>query len=151
MTGKTVTRYTCMDQLWPGGEPLPVRARLLWRARDPFTVRLDVYRRAVADVVWVLSRELLAEGLAGEAGVGDVRLQPAPDATVLLELRPLTGQTWLRIDGWVLEEFLEATYRHTPLGAESLGTSFDDEIGALLGVPGSHGNGRLSRGGSTSA
>jgi Streptomyces sporulation and cell division protein, SsgA len=139
-----------MDQLWPGGDPRPVRAHLRWRSTDPYTVQLGFHTRVAPDVVWVLSRELLAQGLTGEAGMGDVRLQPAPDATVLLQLRPPTGQTWLRIENWVLEEFLESTYRHIPLGSETLGTSLDDEIGALLGVPGGHGNGQLSRGGSTS-
>jgi len=150
VTSATVTRYTCMDLLRPGGDPLPVRARLVWRTTDPYTVRLGFHTRAAADVVWVLSRELLAEGLTGEAGVGDVRLRPAPDATVLLELRPPTGQTWLRIDTWVLAEFLDTTYRHIPLGCESLGLSLDDEISALLDVAAAQGNGELSRGGSTS-
>ena len=146
MTGRTVTRYTCMDQLWPGCEPRPVRVCLLWQTTNPYAVQLRFQAQAAADVVWVLSRELLNEGLTGEAGMGDVQIQPAPDATVLLQLRPPTGQTWLRIDVWVLQEFLDTTYRHVPLGYESLGTSLDDEISGLLRAPRSRGNGQLSRG-----
>jgi hypothetical protein len=70
MKSGTVTRYTCMDQLWPGGEPLPVRASLRWRATDPYAVQLSFHTRAAADVVWVLSRESLAEGPTGGEGGG---------------------------------------------------------------------------------
>lgn len=138
MTSRTVTRYTCMDLLRPGHEPLPVRTHLVWRTTDPYAVQLGFHTRTATttNVVWTLSRELLAQGLTGEAGLGDVRLRPAPDATVLLQLRPPTGQTCLRIDTWVLEEFLTATYRHIPLGHESLGMSLDTEISALLDVAG---------------
>jgi hypothetical protein len=43
----------------------------------------------------------------------------------------------VRIDNWVLQEFLNTTYRHIPPGHEPLGMSLDSEISALLDVAGS--------------
>ena len=64
---------------WPVADG-PAGQYLSWRVGDPYVVELQVCsgRAEVSDVVWLLSRELLAEGLTCEAGWGDVRILPDP-------------------------------------------------------------------------
>jgi hypothetical protein len=141
MTRAIVTTSTRMDLVRLGADRRPVRVSLIWRTADAYCVQLVVHGEGAgaADEVRVLSRELLAEGLTHEAGLGDVALRPDPhdpaDA-VLFVLRSPTGQTRLRCDTWVLADFLDTTYQHVPLGDEPRWVSFAAEITALLDVTG---------------
>jgi hypothetical protein len=70
-----------------------------------------------------MSRELLAAGLDGPAGLGDVSLLPALDDPNRLELIVSNGtghNACFRIPRAPLAAFLKATDRIVPMGSEVL-------------------------------
>lgn len=131
-----VTNQLCLDLLRGDATPIPVRAELSWRIADPYVVRMmfETGNPDRPEVLWVLSRELLAEGLTRPAGVGDVRIMPdaAHRGTLLLRLSAPLGQVTFRMDTWELADFLDATFAVVPLGEELLWVPLDAEIAALL-------------------
>ena len=129
--------YTTMDLLRTGQPAINLRIYLSWRVGDPYVVQMRVAagRADVPDVVWLLSRELLAEGLTCEAGWGDVRILPDPvqEGQVLLRLGAMPGQQgWCRLTAYELQDFLTDTYRRVPLGHELLHIPLDAELAELL-------------------
>ena len=93
---------------------------LIWSKHDPYAVGL-MFPEADR-VEWRMARELLAEGLAGPAGMGDVAL--LPDLTIKgwveMVLSSPDGQIGLRMPTRALRAFLRATWRQVPAGAEVL-------------------------------
>lgn len=97
-----------------------VLADLVFDPDDPWAVRLR-FRRQGLD--WVMGRELLAAGLLGPAGEGDVRVEPwwPDDRDVLVTLRPPQGPPALiKVERRRIERFLADSYRAVPLGREAV-------------------------------
>jgi hypothetical protein len=134
MNSESVTALV-VAQLQGHGEPMPVRVELRWDATDPYAVWVvfQTGRTDAGDVPWVLSRELLAEGLHAPAGIGDVHIRPdeAELFITVLELSSPSGYALFELDTVDLSEFLELTYDHVPLGAEELFIDLDFEIAML--------------------
>jgi hypothetical protein len=134
MNSESVTALV-VAQLQGDGEPMPVRVELRWVATDPYAVWVvfQTGRTDAGDVPWVLSRELLAEGLHAPAGIGDVHIHPdeAELFITVLELSSPSGYALFELDTVDLSEFLELTYDHVPLGAEELFIDLDFEIAML--------------------
>lgn len=59
------------------GAKRTVPVRLVWSRRDPFAVQLFVNPQSPAPVCWRFAWDLLAEGLHGMAGIGNVRVAPS--------------------------------------------------------------------------
>jgi hypothetical protein len=57
-------------------EMLPVQARFHYNRAMPFAVSVDFSNTSGGAVTWVLSRELLSQGLLRPTGEGDVRVWP---------------------------------------------------------------------------
>jgi hypothetical protein len=126
-------RADTVAYLMCGSAPAPVEVRLSWRPDDPYLVEA-VFLTGCEGVRWVLSRDLFAEGLHAEAGIGDVRVMPDDqdwDSTVVLLDSPF-GHACLEFTTDELSEFLADTYDEVPLGAESLFIDLDEEIALLL-------------------
>lgn len=105
-----------------------VRVRFSYDADDPFAVKL-----AFADtllVVWTISRELLAAGLRGPAGDGDVKITPG-DPKVRLVLSSPNGRCALFFHRTDLIEALAATAALVPYGSEADRIDWDREIARL--------------------
>ena len=139
MNGPEVRGHTIAD-LVPscGSLPLPVSVRLTWRPADPYAVELvfDTGRDDTAEVRWLVSRELLDEGLYHPAGWGDVWIGPHEDtALTVIELSSLDGVALFEFDTDDLSDFLLDTYDEVPPGAESLVIDLDAEIARLIGDP----------------
>jgi hypothetical protein len=98
--------------LGPGG---PVALVLTWSRADPLTVRM---RFPEAGVQWMVARELLALGLLGPAGLGDVTLLPDLDDPGHLELilSSPDGSVCLQLRRCELVGFLSAIWRLIPGG-----------------------------------
>jgi hypothetical protein len=136
-----VRAHTDAD-LVKGEHACVVAVALSWRAEDPYAVEM-VFTRDQGDpaerdwrdgVSWMLSRELLTEGLSSPAGNGDVRVRPHPgdwDVTVI-ELHGPAGTAVFEFDAAELQDFLSDTYDQVPDGAEDLVFDLDDEIEWLL-------------------
>ena len=132
MTHETVRAET-LAYLLCGPAPIWVEVRLSWRPEDPYAVEA-VFLTGCEGARWLLSRDLLAEGLHTEAGIGDVQVMPDDHDwvnTVVLLDTP-SGHACFEFATEALSEFLEATYDEVPLGAESLFIDLDEEIALLL-------------------
>jgi len=113
------------------GQETPLLTRWSYRSDDPFAVMMSISRPSGRWIDWLLSRDLLIEGLAGPAGVGDVRLTPFSDEEFdVLEVRigDDEGFASLEFDRDLIERFLEATFDIVPAGAESAVIDVEAEI-----------------------
>jgi len=111
--------YVCIDfQLArsdPGQPSCTFPAELAWVSADAAAVQLTV-----VDVPWLFARDLLADGLTGSVGIGDVRVRPCPaDRTQLeLTLNSPSGRCSLLADLMVVDMFLQSTCEHVARGSE---------------------------------
>jgi len=113
------------------GQETPLLTRWSYRSDDPFAVMMSISRPSGRWIDWLLSRDLLIEGLAGPAGVGDVRLTPFSDEEFdVLEVRigDDEGFASLEFDRDLIERFLEASFEIVPAGAESTVIDVEAEI-----------------------
>ncbi|HEX4357085.1 MAG TPA: SsgA family sporulation/cell division regulator [Pseudonocardia sp.] len=113
------------------GQETPLLTRWSYRADDPFAVMMSISRPSGRWIDWLLSRDLLIEGLAKPAGIGDVRLTPFTDEEFdVLEVRigDDEGFASLEFDRDLIERFLEATFDIVPAGAESAVIDVEAEI-----------------------
>lgn len=130
---RTTTEIT-MTLLVEGEGVWTVLGTFGYEASDPLAVRLAMSVDG-AVVEWLFARELLADGLTGPAGLGDVHLYPHLSLdgleTVRLELSAPDGQAVLEMPAGEVAQFLDATYQVVPLGAE---TEHLDVEGTLVGL-----------------
>ncbi|HTF49340.1 MAG TPA: SsgA family sporulation/cell division regulator [Pseudonocardia sp.] len=113
------------------GQETPLLTRWSYRSDDPFAVMMSISRPSGRWIDWLLSRDLLIEGLAGPAGVGDVRLTPFSDEEFdVLEVRigDDEGFASLEFDRDLIERFLEASFEIVAAGAESTVIDVEAEI-----------------------
>ncbi|MFE0463895.1 SsgA family sporulation/cell division regulator [Kitasatospora sp. NPDC058965] len=142
-------------RLLAGGEQdhdVPVECS--YRAADPYAVRLDFGAQcgakggteggadggtegsaqcgAAGGHAWVFARELLAEGLRGPAGRGDVHVTPDQQGGILIALAGRPGVALLAAPAAELARFLAATEEAVPLGAEAGLIDWDRHLDDLL-------------------
>ncbi|WP_329495197.1 SsgA family sporulation/cell division regulator [Kitasatospora herbaricolor] len=122
-----------------------LRVTLRYRADDPLAVRmlfpaeysLDATgteeQKGGAEVTWVFARQLLAAGLAGPAGIGDVHVRPALGPQTMVELRAAEGVALLRFDTADLRYFLRLSFLAVPEGEEHQHLDADRALAELLG------------------
>jgi len=113
------------------GQETPLLTRWSYRSDDPFAVMMSISRPSGRWIDWLLSRDLLIEGLAGPAGIGDVRLAPFTDEEFdVLEVRIGDDQGFasLEFDRDLIERFLEASFDIVPAGDESTVIDVEAEI-----------------------
>lgn len=105
-------------RLRPVGSADPIRVALRWSRQRPLEVWLEF---PDAGVHWVVARELLASGLAGPAGLGDVMLLPdlRDPAWLELILSSPDGVVGLRLPAAELTDFLRATWVQVPADHEA--------------------------------
>lgn len=119
----------------PGDRMVPLPVRLRYSADDPYALHAQFLTGAHESVDWVFARELLTEGVHRPAGEGDVRVWPARGEhgdVVHIALTSPDGQALLVAPTARLQEFLAATYRLVPDGAESVNLDLDHVVDALL-------------------
>ena len=120
-----------------------VPALLCYDGSDPFAVRIafgdvgdetGVVDPDEAGISWLVSRELLQEGLTKPAGDGDVRVWPAHAATdvLFLHLRAPSGEALFELSRATVAAFLRQTEALVPSGSESEMLALDEELQALL-------------------
>lgn len=108
---------------------LPVTLR--FDERDPFAVWLLFPPRDPGEDAWPVDRGLVAAGLDGPSGVGNVTVAPLFGGRVAVTLRsPGDGPVAVLFNRMDLFAFLRRTFRLVPPGAERL--DVDAELAALL-------------------
>lgn len=120
----------------PQMETLP--AVLSYNRTDPFAVRMAFPASATlqgAEVSWEFSRELLAAGMDGPAGIGDVRVRPFGYDRTVLEFHAAEGIAMVHVHTAELRRFLRRAQELVPAGAEHRFLDLDQGLTHLLGGP----------------
>jgi hypothetical protein len=94
-----------------GADRIPVRGLLRWTSTDPHTVAM-VFRPGAGTVTWFVGRDLLAAGVHGPAGLGDVSILPDLHSSTHRELvlSSPSGRRGFRFPVAALVTFLERTH-----------------------------------------
>ncbi len=112
-----------------------IPAVLCYDRRDPFAVRMTFPAPATlegVDVCWTFSRELLAAGLEGPEGHGDVRVRPYGYDRTVLEFHAPEGTAVVHVRSGEIRRFLEATGDLVPVGLEHLQLDLDHGLAVLM-------------------
>jgi hypothetical protein len=105
------------------------RVTLEWDPEAPLEV---LFRFPQPNPVWLVSRDLLAEGLTCHTGLGDVEVSPYSPDGVQLTLCGKQFTVVLRVSRRMLRRFLESTFVACPAGQEVC-QELDRELQELLG------------------
>ena len=122
------------ELITPDSPPVPVRVELSYSNRDPYAVQASFRTGQGSPVDWVFARDLLADGLLGPAGTGDVRVQPlAHDpGSIEVELASPSGHAVFTTCAATLAAFLDRTFEEVPPATEYSWLDFDDALADLL-------------------
>ncbi|MBB5159182.1 SsgA family sporulation/cell division regulator [Saccharopolyspora phatthalungensis] len=124
----------CFSMVVSAGVFARIGVELRYNRNNPYEVSLAFNTGKSVRVNWVIGRDLLADGLLAESGLGDVRIRPRPDApgTIEISLNPPTGQATFEADAAQLMEFLNNTYDIVAPGEEHRWMDIDDTLSRLL-------------------
>ncbi len=81
---------------------------------------------------WTFARELLAAGLQGPEGHGDVRVRPYGYDRTVLEFHAPEGTAVVHVRSGEVRRFLEATSELVPTGREYLQLDLDHGLAELM-------------------
>ncbi|MFE2261597.1 spore wall synthesis regulator SsgD [Streptomyces griseosporeus] len=112
-----------------------IPATLHYDRRDPFAVRMTFPARATlegVEVCWTFARELLAAGLEGPEGQGDVRVRPYGYDRTVLEFHAPEGTAIVHVHSSDIRRFLDATGALVPAGLEHLQLDLDHGLAELM-------------------
>ncbi|MFG2919027.1 SsgA family sporulation/cell division regulator [Kitasatospora sp. NPDC048298] len=140
-TGTTLRAQAHMQLLAPDEQHIDVPTELVYRSRDPYAVEISFRPAGLPSVTWTIARDLIADGLTGPAGTGDVRIWSDPyerfaskdGRRAHLSLDSPQGHADLTMPWSDLEEFVTATRKIVPPGREHIhaATAFD-EFAAII-------------------
>jgi Streptomyces sporulation and cell division protein, SsgA len=129
-----VSRNVAVAYVADTGARVSMAGTLRFDPADPFAVTLTL-RPGSGPVAWTFARDLLAEGVEGPAGLGDVRIRPAIHEgrqVVAVALCSPSGHADLELPRSKVTAFLGPTYQVVPAGTESDGIRWDAELRTLL-------------------
>ncbi|MFD5795137.1 SsgA family sporulation/cell division regulator [Streptomyces diastatochromogenes] len=112
-----------------------IPATLRYDRSDPFAVRMTFPAPATlegVEVCWTFSRELLAAGLQGAEGCGDVRVRPYGYDRTVLEFHAPEGTAIVHVRSGEIRRFLQATSDLVPVGLEHLQLDLDHDLAELM-------------------
>ncbi|MGW2492472.1 SsgA family sporulation/cell division regulator [Streptomyces sp. NPDC001606] len=112
-----------------------IPATLRYDRSDPFAVRMTFPAPATlegVEVCWTFSRELLAAGLEGPEGLGDVRVRPYGYDRTVLEFHAPEGTALVHVRSGEIRRFLDATDELVPAGLEHLQLDLDHGLAELM-------------------
>lgn len=111
------------------------KCRFSYHLADPYAVTVETTSDSRS---WTFARSLLAEGAAGQAGIGDVRIwrvRGSDEPQVAMLLGGGRGTLHLYAPLASVRSFLAATERAVALGQEHQPDDLDAELEELLGDP----------------
>lgn len=122
---------------------VPLVASLNYSGSDPYAIRMAFHVGTEEPVEWIFARDLLADGLMGPEGDGDVRVWPSAPADSLdeaaesrsvlnIELSSPFGEAHFEAPSEAIASFLDRTFRAVPMGKESDVIDIDAELNGLL-------------------
>jgi hypothetical protein len=119
----------------PEHEAVPLVASLFYSGDDPYAIRMAFHVGMDEPVEWIFARDLLAAGLEGPSGEGDVRVWPAyPDGREILNISLSSpfGQAHFEAPLAATSDFVRRTYGVIPAGQEDEFIDLDGELDELL-------------------
>jgi hypothetical protein len=135
MNSVTVSAELGLSLVVPEHGAVPLVASLDYCADDPYAIKMAFHVGADEPVEWIFGRELLAAGLEGPVGEGDVQVWPddVDGADILnIALSSPFGEAHFEAPRTELADFLQSSYGIVPAGAESDYIDVDDELDGLL-------------------
>lgn len=137
--GSTVSADIDIRLVVPEEAVIPLVAGLHYCAGDPYAVRIAFHCGTGEPVEWAFGRELLAMGVGGASGVGDVRIRPSDESqggldgpVVTIEIASPYGQARFEAPARDVSDFLSRTYRVVPEGAEGEHIDIEEGLADLL-------------------
>ncbi|MDT9689909.1 SsgA family sporulation/cell division regulator [Streptomyces sp. P9(2023)] len=112
-----------------------VPATLRYDREDPFAVSMAFPPPATlegVEVSWAFSRELLAQGVDGPAGLGDVRVRPYGYDRTVVEFHAPEGVAVVHVRTSELRRFLQRSQHLVPTGREHQYLDWDEDLAQLL-------------------
>ncbi|MFG3661715.1 SsgA family sporulation/cell division regulator [Streptomyces sp. NPDC047706] len=112
-----------------------IPATLTYDLTDPFAIRMTFPAQATLEgeeVCWTFSRELLAAGMHGPVGHGDVRVRPYGYDRTVLEFHAPEGAAVVHVRSGELRQFLQATRTLVPEGLEHAYLDLDHDLAELM-------------------
>ncbi|HEY8981102.1 MAG TPA: SsgA family sporulation/cell division regulator [Streptomyces sp.] len=112
-----------------------IPATLHYDRADPFAVRMTFPAPATlegVDVCWTFARDLLAAGLEGAEGHGDVRVRPYGFDRTVLEFHAPEGTAIVHVHSADVRRFLESASELVPVGLEHLQLDLDHDLAELM-------------------
>ena len=131
----TVSAELGLSLVVPEHGAVPLVATMCYCADDPYAIRMAFHVGADEPVEWIFARELLAAGLHGPAGEGDVQVWPSDDSglgVLNLALSSPFGEAHFEAPRTATAEFLHRTYAMIARGREHEFLDLDTELDDLL-------------------
>ncbi|WP_157970446.1 SsgA family sporulation/cell division regulator [Nakamurella deserti] len=128
---ENVAVTTAFEMTFAGSESDdPIAATLKYNVFEPFAVTASFVLGEGPAVQWVMSRDLLREGVVMPTGLGDIRVYPVSD-TLYMELASPSGRAILEAPIAPVIEFIGSVFATVPEGAEGDYFSVDAELDML--------------------
>jgi hypothetical protein len=131
----TVSAELGLSLVVPEHGAVPLVASLCYSADDPYAIRMAFHVGADEPVEWIFARELLAVGLQGPAGEGDVQVWPSAEhgfEVLNLALSSPFGEAHFEAPHSATAAFLSRTYDMIAVGHEGKFLDVDSELDELL-------------------
>jgi hypothetical protein len=135
MNSVTVSAELGLSLVVPEHGEVPLVASIDYRADDPYAVKMAFHVGTDEPVEWIFARELLAAGIEGPAGEGDVQVWPEDtDGSDILNIALSSpfGEARFAAPLSATAEFLRSTYGIIPAGSEGDFIDLDAELDELL-------------------
>jgi hypothetical protein len=131
----TVSTELGLSLVVPDHGAVPLVASLYYSAEDPYAIRMAFHVGTDEPVEWIFARDLLAVGLEGPAGEGDVQVWPTDDhgrELLNIALSSPFGEAHFEAPRNSTASFLGRTYEVIAPGQESEFVDVDTELDELL-------------------
>jgi hypothetical protein len=131
----TVSAELGLSLVVPDHGSVPLVASLHYSAQDPYAIRMAFHVGTDEPVEWIFARDLLAVGLEGPAGEGDVQVWPADEQgqeLLNIALSSPFGEAHFEAPRNSTAAFLGRTYEVVAPGHEATYIDVDDELAELF-------------------
>src|SRR5580700_6046361 len=138
-SSSTVSAELGLRLVVPQQTIVPLMASLFYSREDPYAIRIAFHVGLDEPVEWIFARDLLARGIEGREGLGDVQVWPSagteggePGSVLNLELSSPFGQAHFEAPVKDVADFLRKTYQIVVAGEESDHVNVEAELTDLL-------------------
>ena len=125
MNSSTVSSEIGLRLVVPQQTIVPLVASFYYSSKDPYAIRIAFHVGLDEPVEWTFARDLLANGIKGRDGLGDVRVWPAPalggdeaEQVLHIELSSPFGEAHFEAAIGDVSDFIKRTYKIVPDGEE---------------------------------